>query len=238
MNTNLNLKPKGTALLTRAMFACNLTIEKQTTSLADLIRYPTELQIPHLFSNTWRFEMSERQMNREISPLREFLGNVTQYVKICCVIKPLQLFVARNSCRQKMAYMRSLPVGTVGHDLANMLDSKGLKLIPGFTKHDLDHVVLGYSMDPEEELCMQAYLIGNGRWQLQCFLFLSSAVLLPGLWGTLWAHYNLGKQSEPLATLALDDCLDQRTEKVRRKYAPSHINLAATVNRPTTRFVG
>ena len=137
-----------------------------------------------------------------------------------------------------MAYMRSLPVHTVGHDLAHILDSKGLKLIPGFAKHDLDHLILGYGMDPEEELCMQAYLIGNGRWQLQCFLFLSSAVLLPGLWGTLFAHYNLGKQSEPLSSLTLDACLEQRTDQLRRKYAPSRMNFTASVNRPTTGFVG
>lgn len=182
--------------------------------------------------------MSARQTNREISHVRAFLGNVTKYIKICCVIKPLQLLVARNSCRQKMGYMRSLPAHSVGHDLAHMLDSKGLKLIPGFTKHDLDHLILGYGMDPEEELCMQAYLIGNGRWQLQCFLFLSSAVLLPGLWGTLCAHYNLGKQSEPISSLTLDDCVDQNTDQIRRQYAPSRINLAAGTSRPATGLVG
>jgi hypothetical protein len=119
-----------------------------------------------------------------------------------------------------------------------MLDSKGLKLIPGFAKHDLDHLILGYGMDPEEELCMQAYLIGNGRWQLQCFLFLSSAVLLPGLWGTLCAHYNIGKRSEPLSSLTLDDCLDQITDQLRRQYAPSRMNLAASTPGPATGLVG
>ena len=37
-----------------------------------------------------------------------------------------------------------------------MLDEKGLKLIPGFERHDLNHLILGYGMEPEEELCMQA----------------------------------------------------------------------------------
>jgi len=181
--------------------------------------------------------MSARQTHREISQVRAFLGNVTKYIKICCVIKPLQLLVARKSCRQKMAYMRSLPAHTVGHDLAHMLDSKGLKLIPGFAKHDLDHLILGYAMDPEEELCMQAYLIGNGRMQLQCFLFLSSAVLLPGLWGTLFAHYNLGKQCEPLSSLTLDDCMHQKTEQLRRKYALSRANVASSMKSHITGFV-
>jgi hypothetical protein len=181
--------------------------------------------------------MAALPTNQQISNLRAFLGNVTKYIKICCVVKPLQLLVARNSCRQKLAYMRSLPVGTVGHDLAHMLDSKGLKLIPGFAKHDLDHLILGYEMHPEEELCMQAYLIGNGRWQLQCFLFLSSALLLPGLWSTLRDHYNLGRQREPLSSLSLDDCLNQSTDRLQQKYGRSRVHLAAC-DMSATAFVG
>lgn len=93
--------------------------------------------------------MSKRSTNPSISCMRKFLGSVSKYIKICCVIKPLQILVARNRCNEKMAYMRSLPAHTVGHDLAHMLDSKGLKLVPGFYKHDLDHLILGYGMDPE-----------------------------------------------------------------------------------------
>ena len=182
--------------------------------------------------------MSTRLTNQNISRTRKFLGNVTKYIKICCVIKPLQLLVARNCCSQKMAYLRSLPAHTVGHDLAHMLDSRGLKLIPGFAKHDLDHLILGYGMDPEEELCMQAYLIGNGRWQLQVFLFLSSAVLLPGLWGTLWAHYQLGRQSPALASLTFDGCLTQNTDQLRRQYAPSRLLFAESSAATLTRLAG
>ena len=182
--------------------------------------------------------MATPTTRQEISRLRAFLGNVTRYLKICCVIKPLQLLIARHSCRQKMAYMRTLPAQTVGHDLAHLLDSKGLKLIPGFARHDLNHLILGYDMDPEEELCMQAYLIGNGNWQPQVLLFLSSAVLLPSLWGTLWAHYKVGQQSPALSSLKLDDCLTQKTDRLRRQYAPSLIVFAESPPAPTTGLVG
>ena len=182
--------------------------------------------------------MSTRLTNQNISHTRRLLGNFTKYIKICCVIKPLQLLVARNCCSKKMAYMRSLPAHTVGNDLANLLDSRGLKLIPGFGKHDLDHLLLGYGMDPEEELCMQAYLIGNGRWQLQVFLFLGSAVLLPGLWGTLWAHYKMGRQSPDLTSLTFDGCLTQNTDQLRRQYAPAETFFAESAAATLTRFVG
>jgi len=168
--------------------------------------------------------MPARSNAPQISRMRAFLGNLTQSIKIWLVIKPLQRFVARHFCSQKLAYMRSLPVRTVGHDLAKMLDSRGLKLIPGFTKHDLDHLILGYGMEPEEELCMQAYLIGNGRWQVQVFLFLGSSIVLPGLWSTLWAHYRSGQRSPAIKLLRLDDCLTQNTEDLRRLYSPSPMN--------------
>ncbi|MCA9195095.1 MAG: hypothetical protein KDB03_25160 [Planctomycetales bacterium] len=182
--------------------------------------------------------MSTHPINQNISHTRKFLGNVTKYIKICCVIKPLQFLVARNCSHQKMAYMRSLPAKTVGHDLAHMLDSRGLKLIPGFAKHDLDHLILGYGMHPEEELCMQAYLIGNGRWQLQVFLFLSSAVLLPGLWGELWAHYKLGRQRPSLTLLTFDSCLTQNTEHLRRKYAPPSMLITKSATHLPSGIVG
>ena len=182
--------------------------------------------------------MFRRRKTPEISLLRATLGSVTKYIKICCVVKPLQFLVARASCRQKLEHLRSLPDHTVGNDLAKMLDSRGLKLIPGFAKHDLNHLILEYDMTPEEELCMQAYLLGNGHWQLQCLLFASSAVLLPGLWSTLWDHYNLGRRSESISPLKLDDCLDRNTEQVRRQYGPSLAVVASSLCGRPTRFAG
>ena len=73
-------------------------------------------------------------------------------------------------------------------------------------------------MEPEEELCMQAYLVGNGYYKLHCCLFLSSGLLLPWIWIALVAHYKLGKRRDSLSSLSLGGCMNERTEVVIRKY--------------------
>jgi hypothetical protein len=165
-----------------------------------------------------KIKMHQLRTIHHSSILRILIGKLIANTKDFLVVRPLQILCPRSRYEQKLKLLRSLPEHTVGNDLARMLDAKGLKLIPGFERHDLNHLILGYGMEPEEELCMQAYLVGNGYYKLHCCLFLSSAVLLPCLWKTLFAHYKLGKQSESLSSLSLQECMTERTEWVIRKY--------------------
>ena len=162
--------------------------------------------------------MDELNRTRHFSWFRPLIGRLIANTKDYLVVRPLQMFYSPRRYDHKLQWMRSLPEQTVGNDLAQMLDKKGLRLIPGFERHDLNHLILGYGMEPEEELCMQAYLVGNGHYKLHCCLFLSSGILLPWLWKSLFAHYELGKRGEPLASLSLDECMSERTEFVIRKY--------------------
>ncbi len=168
--------------------------------------------------------MCELQTNHHSSILRMLIGKLIANTKDYLVVRPMQILFPRRRYEQKLQLMRSLSDNTVGNDLARMLDEKGLKLIPGFERHDLNHLILGYGMEPEEELCMQAYLAGNGYYKLHCCLFLSSGLLLPCLWKTLLAHYKLGKRSESLSSLSLRECMNERTELVVRKYRAAIAN--------------
>ena len=169
--------------------------------------------------------MKELTTNRPSSMLRLLTGRLIANTKDYLVVRPLQLLFPRKRYEQKLQLLRSLPSNTVGNDLARMLDEKRLKLIPGFERHDLNHLILGYGMEPEEELCMQAYLVGNGYYKLHCCLFLSSGLLLPCLWKTLFAHYKLGKRSESLSSLSLNECKTERTESLIRKYRAATVNV-------------
>ena len=103
--------------------------------------------------------MHELQTIHHSSMLRVLIGKLIANTKDYLVVRPLQMLFPRRRYEKKLQLMRSLPYHTVGNDLARMLDAKGLKLIPGFERHDLNHLILGYGMEPEEELCMQAYLV-------------------------------------------------------------------------------
>lgn len=98
--------------------------------------------------------MQELQTDHHSSLLRMLTGKLIANTKDYLVVRPLQILFPKWRYEHKLQLLRSLPNNTVGNDLAKMLDEKRLKLVPGFERHDLNHLILGYGMEPEEELCM------------------------------------------------------------------------------------
>ena len=114
--------------------------------------------------------------------------------------------------------LRTLPEGSTGKAVANLLDKKQFKLIPKFSNHDLKHVVLDYDMRLEEEIRMQAYLIGNGNYTLPCLIILSAGIFYPKLWPSLLEHYKQGKESNSIFNLKLEECKAITIAEIKRQY--------------------
>ena len=143
-------------------------------------------------------------------------------IKVFFVIKPLQkLFYNEGFYEQKLIAMRNLPPNTVGNDLAKILDANELQLIPKYEAHDLKHLILGYEMTTRDEIRMQAYLFGNGNYRLSCILFLSSGILLPSRWEDFYSEYKKGKNAPSIINLSFDECIEKRTQDLRKKYVVS-----------------
>jgi len=154
----------------------------------------------------------------EISRLRGFIGAQIELAKVYGIIKPLQFF-HRNRCYdEKLDIMRNMEKGTTGRAIADMLDTNRLKLIPKFEEHDLKHTLLGYGMSPEEELRMQAYLLGNGNRSLFCSLFLSSGIFLPWIWKQLREDYDKGKNAPSILDIKIDESLPVPLYQLINKY--------------------
>jgi len=130
-----------------------------------------------------------------------------------------------NSLTPKLNHLRTLESGTVGREVAEMLDSKQYRLIPKFENHDLKHIVLGYEMTMKDEIKMQAYLIGNGNFTLPCLLFLSLGILYPKTWKSLLREYRNGKISKSIHFLTLENCMERQLKEIKSEYGRSRITV-------------
>jgi len=118
----------------------------------------------------------------------------------------------------KITALRNLPKGSLGKDIADCLDANNLRLIPNFESHDLKHTLLNYAMTPEDEIRMQAFMIGNGNCSLVSFLiFTFGAILLPDLWPTFYADFEKGRQTTPIKTWTIETYGDKQTADLRNE---------------------
>ena len=97
---------------------------------------------------------------------------------------------------KQVAELRNLKNGTLGKEMANCLDNHNLTLVPQYESHDLKHVLLDYKMTAEDEIRMQAFMIGNGNYSIPSFtIFIFGAILLPDLWQTFYSDFKKGKKT-------------------------------------------
>lgn len=129
-----------------------------------------------------------------------------------------RLFAGRRLA-ESHEQLRTLPLGTVGREIADTLDSRGYELLPFFADHDMKHIVLGYDMTEMDELRMQLYMIGNGNRSLACLLpTIGSIPFYPQLWREISYHYRLGKAGRCITDLRLSECRQQPLSEIRAIY--------------------
>ncbi|PHR30772.1 MAG: hypothetical protein COA38_09950 [Fluviicola sp.] len=107
---------------------------------------------------------------------------------------------------KKVTVLRELDDGTLGREIVRCLDDNNLTLVPKYESHDLKHVLLGYQMTPEDEIRMQAFMIGNGNYSLPSFAILGfGTLLLPELCGTFIKDFQKGRRSEKIADWTIEE---------------------------------
>ncbi len=121
-----------------------------------------------------------------------------------------------NVYEQKVTELRKLDNGTLGKEIAVCLDNHRLTLVPGFESHDLKHVLLDYKMTAEDEIRMQAFMLGNGNYSIPCFTILTfGAILLPDLWPTFHQDYKKGQNAIPISGWKIEDYAESNLSDLR-----------------------
>ncbi len=120
----------------------------------------------------------------------------------------LRLFGDRARTHHRQERIRHCAEGTVGHALHAFLQARGLHLVPGYERHDLKHVLLGFGTDAPDEMRMQAYMWGNAPLGLDSALGLLFLVWTPDIWSELPALCRRGRAAPSLHRLDFDAVLD------------------------------
>ncbi|MDC8003990.1 hypothetical protein POV27_07995 [Aureisphaera galaxeae] len=133
-------------------------------------------------------------------------------------VKVITFFSEMSTYHSKLEALNKLPEGTLGAEIANCLRSRKLHFVPGFESHDLKHILLDYEMTPEEEIRLQAFMIGNGNHSIPSYLiFVFGALLLPDRWRTFYEDYIHGKRTLPISHWTLDACGHRNLEELRKE---------------------
>jgi hypothetical protein len=111
-------------------------------------------------------------------------------------VSSIEFFSKMEPYKRKVSDLRKLENGTLGKEIAECLDNHNLTLVPKYESHDLKHVLLNYQMTAEDEIRMQAFMVGNGNYSIPSFaILIFGAILLPDLWLTFYSDLKKGKNS-------------------------------------------
>lgn len=131
-------------------------------------------------------------------------------------VSTIEYFSKMEKYHEQVDQLRQLENGTLGKELADCLDKHSLTLVPKYESHDLKHVLLEYQMTAEDEIRMQAFMIGNGNFSIPSFtIFFFGAILLPDLWLTFYFDFKKGRNTAPISAWTIENYASQPIDKLR-----------------------
>lgn len=115
------------------------------------------------------------------------------------------------------AELLRFPEESLGKALGEFLKSYRLEPLAGAEYHDVQHVLLDYSVSFKDEVALQFFLHGNGKKSIASVSTIVGAwCILPTQWKYLRAAYERGKNSKDISALSVKPLLSQDLNQVRR----------------------
>lgn len=116
------------------------------------------------------------------------------------------------------AELKNFKTGTLGFDLIHFLETKNLKLLPHYAKHDIKHILLQYDTTDEGEVCLQCFMLGNGHISFPvAATVLFGFVTMPEYWRKFAVAFKRGKNSIAIKHWEWFAILQEPTESLIHK---------------------
>jgi ubiquinone biosynthesis protein Coq4 len=118
-----------------------------------------------------------------------------------------------------MAQLSALPYETVGNELWQTLNANNLRLLPYYERHDIKHVVLDYPFTDEGEVCLQFFMLANGRISFPVLAtVVYGLITMPEYYASFRIAYRQGKSAANLSKLDWFAIMQLPLEEVRHQF--------------------
>jgi ubiquinone biosynthesis protein Coq4 len=116
------------------------------------------------------------------------------------------------------AQLQSFPDGTLGKDLIGLLEKNRFQLLTHYAKHDMKHILLGYATTDEGEVCLQAFMLGNGHVSFPVVsTILFGLFTMPEYWKSFIRAFKKGRRCAPVSDWNWFSIVHENTDVLRRK---------------------
>jgi Coenzyme Q (ubiquinone) biosynthesis protein Coq4 len=111
-----------------------------------------------------------------------------------------------------------LPEGSLGNDLYLFLEKRNLPLLKHYARHDLKHVLLNYDTTDEGEVCLQSFMLGNGRVSFPVMAtVVYGFVTMPEHWKKMRQAIREGKRCTSFHSWKWNELMQVQTVELRNK---------------------
>jgi hypothetical protein len=113
--------------------------------------------------------------------------------------------------------LQQMPEPSVGRALYYFFSVNQLQMLPHYEKHDIKHVVLGYPPTEEGEVCLQTFMLANGRITIPVvFSVIIGWTLMPFSWSLFRIAWQRGRRNQSLNQLNWFALIPQPLVEVRK----------------------
>ncbi len=127
-----------------------------------------------------------------------------------------KLFRKRVRFDYTLASLQTFPKDSVGFHLYCFLKNNHLSLLPYYEKHDIKHVVLGYPPTEKGEVCLQCFMLANGRRTFPVLVAVVFGMLtMPAYWPDFKEAFMRGYNNKSLRDVKWTDLLPFSTTAIQ-----------------------
>lgn len=113
--------------------------------------------------------------------------------------------------------LMQFPEGSLGKALIVMLEENDFELLTHYAKHDMKHILLDYPTSDKGEVCLQAFMLGNGHISFPVLSTLAFGVItMPEYWKAFYQAFQRGRQANSIHHWQWCEVVHQPTTQLKQ----------------------